>query len=42
MVEVKWLNADLDLAAIEVTEMTVDDIMIKNCNDIYDEVMRGQ
>jgi hypothetical protein len=36
-----WSKADPKVVAVEAIEKTVDDIVIKICNDIYDEVMRG-
>jgi hypothetical protein len=40
MIEAKQYEADAEAVAFEATEKIADDIVLKICNDLYDEVMR--
>jgi hypothetical protein len=42
MIEAKQSEADAEVVAIETAEKIADDIVLKICNDLYDEVMWGQ
>jgi hypothetical protein len=39
MVEASQPEVDPEVTAIEVTERTIDEIVMKICNDIYDGVL---
>jgi hypothetical protein len=42
MVKTKQSEVDAEAIAIEAADKNADDIMMKICNDIYGEVVRGQ
>lgn len=42
IIEVKTSEVDAEKAVTNVAKKIADDIVLKICNDIYDEVMPGQ
>jgi hypothetical protein len=41
IIEVKPSEADAEKAATEAAKKIIDDIVLKICNDLYEEVMEG-